>query len=314
MTRFIHDRFAKEYLAEMLSPIGTVNIGRDVTSEVREIDVYFTPTTVTLEYVETLGVLGKMATGTAIFEPFRNPVRVSEVCSCLSKLLDIRGELERQARRQNTRWEEAESPKLWIFTPTASRVLLDGFNVTSDNENWIKGIYFLGKYLQTAIVVIHSLPEIPQTLWLRILGRGKVQQRAIAQLSTLAWDDPIRINALELLYRLQSNLVADSEQELDPEERGLIMAIAPLFQEQLQLAKQQGIEQGREQQQRLILDNFLRERFGELTPEIAEFISPISTISVGEFTRLLMEISMLTVDELGREQVLRLLIEKSAKL
>jgi len=314
MTRFIHDRFAKEYLAEMLSPIGTVNIGRDVTSEVREIDVYFTPTTVTPEYVETLGVLGKMATGTAIFEPFRNPVRVSEVCSCLSKLLDVRGELERQARRQNTRWEEAESPKLWIFTPTASRVLLDGFNVTSDNENWIKGIYFLGKYLRTAIVVIHSLPEIPQTLWLRILGRGKVQQRAIAQLSTLAWDDPIRINALELLYRLQSNLVADSEQELDPEERGLIMAIAPLFQEQLQLAKHQGIEQGREQQQRLILENFLRERFGELTPEIAEFISPISTISVGEFTRLLLEISMLTVDELGREEVLRLLIEKSAKL
>ncbi len=314
MTRFIHDRFAKEYLAEMLSPIGTVNIGRDVTSEVREIDVYFTPTTVTPEYVETLGVLGKMATGTAIFEPFRNPVRVSEVCSCLSKLLDVRGELERQARRQNTRWEEAESPKLWIFTPTASRVLLDGFNVTSDNENWIKGIYFLGKYLRTAIVVIHSLPEIPQTLWLRILGRGKVQQRAIAQLSTLAWDDPIRINALELLYRLQSNLVADSEQELDPEERGLIMAIAPLFQEQLQLAKQQGIEQGREQQQCLILENFLLERFGELTPEIAEFISPISTISVGEFTRLLLEISMLTVDELGREQVLRLLIEKSAKL
>jgi len=59
MTRFIHDRFAKDYLAEMLSPIGTVNIGRDVTSEVREIDVYFTPTTVTPEYVETLGILGK---------------------------------------------------------------------------------------------------------------------------------------------------------------------------------------------------------------------------------------------------------------
>ena len=41
MTRFIHDRFAKEYLEELLSP-GTVNVGRDVTSEVREFDVYFT--------------------------------------------------------------------------------------------------------------------------------------------------------------------------------------------------------------------------------------------------------------------------------
>ncbi|MEG3835075.1 MULTISPECIES: hypothetical protein [unclassified Microcoleus] len=42
MTRFIHDLFAKEYLEELLSPLGTVNIGRDVTSEVGEIDVYFT--------------------------------------------------------------------------------------------------------------------------------------------------------------------------------------------------------------------------------------------------------------------------------
>jgi len=41
MTRFIHDLFAKEFLEELLSPLGTVNIGRDVTSEVREIDVYF---------------------------------------------------------------------------------------------------------------------------------------------------------------------------------------------------------------------------------------------------------------------------------
>jgi hypothetical protein len=333
MTRFIHDRFAKDYLAEMLSPIGTVNIGRDVTSEVREIDVYFTPTTVIPEYVETLGILGKMATSTAIFEPFRNPVSVSEVNSCLSKLWDVRGELERLARRQNTRCDETEMPKLWILTPTASKVLLDGFKATPDNDNWMPGIYFLGEYLRTAIVVIHALPETPQTLGLRILGRDGVQQRAITQLSSLALDNPMRINALELLYRLQSNLVTDSEQELDPEERELIMAIAPLFQEQLQLAKQQGveeglqlsqeqlqlakqqgIEQGREQQQRLILENFLRERFGELTPEIAGFISPISTISLGEFTRLLMEISMLTVDELGREQVLRLLTEKSAKL
>ena len=326
MTRFIHDRFAKEYLAEMLSPMGTVNIGRDVTSEVREIDVYFTPTTVTPEYVETLGVLGKMATATAIFEPFRNPVSVSEVCSCLSKLWDVRGELERQARRQNTRCDETELPKLWILTPTASKALLDGFNATPDTENWMPGIYFLGEYLRTAIVAIHALPETPQTLGLRILGRDGVQQRAIAQLSSLALDNPMRINALELLYRLQSNLVNDREQELETEERELIMAIAPLFQEQLQLAKQegrqegrqegieQGIQQGVQLGQRLILENLLRQRFGELTPEIVSLVSPVTAMSVTEFTSLLLEISMLRVDEIGQQQTLRLLAEKINKI
>jgi hypothetical protein len=186
MTRFIHDRFAKEYLEELLSPIGTVNVGRDVTSEVREIDVYFTPSNAIPEYSETLGLLGKMANTTAIFEPFRNPANVSEICSCLGKLLDVRGELERKFRRENTRYDDGQLPKLWILMPTASKALVDSFNAIPDTENWMQGIYFLGESLRTAIVAIHQLPETPETLWLRILGKGGVQQRAISQLSALA--------------------------------------------------------------------------------------------------------------------------------
>ncbi|MFB2977010.1 hypothetical protein [Microseira sp. BLCC-F43] len=140
MTRFIYDQFAKDYLSELLSPIGTVTPSRDVNSEVREIDVYFTPGTARADYVETLGILGKMATTTALFEPFRNPVSVSEVRSCVSKLLDVIAELERRSRRENTRCEEAELPKLWILTPTASEMLLNGFNATPDEENWLEGI------------------------------------------------------------------------------------------------------------------------------------------------------------------------------
>jgi len=181
MTRFIHDRFAKEYLEEMLSPIGTVNISRDVTSEVREIDVYFT--------------------------------------------------------------------------------------------------------------------------------------------------------ALELLYRLQSNLVTDIPQELESEERELIMAITPLFQQQIQAAQQQareegleqglerglergleqgleqGLERGRQEQQRLILSDFLPGKFGELSPKMSVFLTPLSKLSATEFTRMLLAISMLSVDEAGQEQAVKLLAE-----
>ena len=333
MTRFIHDRFAKEYLEELLSPMGTVNVGRDVTSEVREIDVYFTPTNAIPEYSETLGLLGKMANTTAIFEPFRNPANVSEICSCLGKLLDVRGELERKFRRENTRYDDGELPKLWILMPTASKSLVDSFNAIPDTENWMQGIYFFGESLRTAIVAIHQLPETPETLWLRILGKGGVQQRAISQLSALATDDPLRIIALELLYRLQSNLVTDAPQELEPEERELIMTIAPLFQQEIQAARQQareegleegleqglergleqgleqGLERGRQEQQRLILENFLQVRFGELSPKMTVFLSPISKLQAAEFTVLLLAISMLTVDETGREAAVKLLAE-----
>ncbi|MEG3844802.1 flagellar assembly protein H [Microcoleus sp. herbarium14] len=326
MTRFIHDRFAKEYLEELLSPIGKVKVGRDVTSEVREIDVYFTPGTAIPEYSSSLGLLGKMADTTAIFEPFRNPVTVSEVLSCMSKLWDLRGELERQARRENTRYDEDRLPRMWILKPTASKALVEGFGGIPNPENWIEGIYFFPKHWRGAIVVIHQLPEIPETLWLRILGKGKVQQRAIGELGALATDDPLRMIALELLYRLQSHLVVENQREPEPEERELIMAIAPLFQQQLQAAEQQGLErglergleqglekgleQGRQAQQRLILENFLQVRFGELSQRMTVFLSPISKLLAADFTMLLLAISMLTVDEAGQEQAVRLLAEK----
>jgi hypothetical protein len=39
--------------------------------------------------------------------------------------------------------------------------------------------------LRTAIVVIHQLPETSETLWLRLLGRGSVQEQALIELQAL---------------------------------------------------------------------------------------------------------------------------------
>ncbi len=43
MTKFPYDRFAKDYLQELLSPLGSVETSKDVAGEVREIDIYFAP-------------------------------------------------------------------------------------------------------------------------------------------------------------------------------------------------------------------------------------------------------------------------------
>lgn len=64
----------------------------------------------------------------------------------------------------------------------------------------------------------------------------------------------------------------------------------------------------------MILENVLRGRFGDLNPEIAAFLSPVSTMPIAEFTSLLLEISMLTVDEVGQQQAVRLLAENVGKI
>ena len=43
MTRFPYDQFAKDYLKELLQPLGEVETSRKVPAEITEIDVYFVP-------------------------------------------------------------------------------------------------------------------------------------------------------------------------------------------------------------------------------------------------------------------------------
>ncbi|EPF21240.1 RpnC/YadD family protein [Microcystis aeruginosa] len=289
MTRFIHDQFAKDYLEELLSSLGEVKSARVVRGEAREIDVWFSPQMLDNNPRELLGLLGKMAINPCLFEPFRNPVTATEIRTCLLKLLEVEGEINRRANRQKTNVNDGEIPRLWILTPTASSQLLEGFGAKLDEENWGEGIYFLAPSLRTAITVIHQLPPTEATLWLRILGRGKVQARAIDELESLPEDHPFRVNALELLLNLRTSLTND--QELEQEDRELIMRLSPLYtsrlQEELDAGRQQGLQQG----ERLVIENLLKARFGNLDPDLSVIIDRILLLPVEEFTPLILNSS-----------------------
>ncbi|MBV8884130.1 MAG: hypothetical protein JO235_09045, partial [Chroococcidiopsidaceae cyanobacterium CP_BM_RX_35] len=283
---------AKDYLKELLTPLGEVETSRDVAGEVREIDVWFTPATQSPGDAQGLGLLGRFAASPSIFEPFRNAVTPSEIRSCMSKLFDVHAELERQARREKTNVQEAALPMLWILSPTASVPLLNGFKATLDEDNWSRGVYLLGDSFRTGLVAIHQLPRTPDTLWLRILGRGRVQQQAIDELAALPLENPFRSNALELLYSLRSNL--EASQNLDVEDRDLIMQLSPLYLQRLEEATQQG----RQAERRTTLENLLLVRFGSLDDTLSAIIPQLLELPPQEFTRELLQLSQLSREEL----------------
>ncbi|MBD2387067.1 hypothetical protein [Cylindrospermum sp. FACHB-282] len=286
MTRFIHDQFAKDYLEELLSPYGEIQAPRRVAGEMRQIDVWFVPNQP--PDITKLGLLAKLTQNTAIIEPYRNPAKSGEICDCLLKLLEVRGEYQREANRNNRNLEESNLPKLWILTPTASSNILDGFGATL-KADWHQGIYFLPEKLRTSVVVIHQLPRTSETLWLRVLGRGKVQEQAIDELEALSPDDPLRLITLELFYQLQENL--NINQPIEAEDRELIMRLRPLYQEKLAQAEQRGIQQGIQQEARRVIESLLRNRFGELDAEVTAIVEPLLALPPEEFTRLLLQLS-----------------------
>ena len=311
MTRFIHDQFAKQYLTELLISYGQIEMSKDITSEVRQIDVLFTPASPFPDGIESLGLLGRMAKNSSytIFEPFRNAVSKSEIRSCMGKLFDIHADLERQNKRNNTRINEEELPYLWIFTPTASADILESFNFTLDEENWGKGIYFLGKALKTVLIVIHQLPTTPETLFLRVLGRGKVQRQAVEELEALSENSPFLTNIIQLVHDLIAVLSARQEKEhdIDQDDQELIMKLSEMYQQQLAEIKkqereegeQQGLQKGRQEgrqeglarERRAMIESILQVRFGELDSELATIIDQVIAMTREEFTPLLLQLS-----------------------
>jgi len=283
MTRFIHDQFAKDYLEELLKPYGEVQAASQVAGEIREIDVLFTPFPNQTTNVELLGLLGKLATTPAIFEPFRNPASTEEICDCLLKSLEVRGALRRAAKREQTTSAKIEIPKLWILTPTASRNIISGFSETTKPDS-LPGIYYLAKSLQSAIVVIHQLPQTQETLWLRLLGRGTVQKRAIDELAALPLNQPYVKITLELLYNLQKNLKINQSSQTEDQE--LIMRLAPLYQQDRELAKQEG-------EQRLII-RLLNRRVGEIDSLLIQKVQELTVEKLEELGEALLDFTSVT--------------------
>ncbi|MEO0843680.1 MAG: hypothetical protein AAF063_33045 [Cyanobacteria bacterium J06643_5] len=210
----------------------------------------------------------------------------------MKKVFYLISEIERENKRDEIPTVEDELPKVWILTPTASVAILNGFNAISDEENWGKGVYFLGESAKTAIVVIHQLPSTPETLWLRLLGKGNVQKQAINELQELSPDNPLRAKAIGAVLSLKSilELTQNQNQDISEEDRELVMALSPIYLQQLEEAEQKGVERGVQQGVAAVIENLLQVRFGS-DDELNTIIEPISRLSPQEFTPLLLQLS-----------------------
>ncbi|HEY9701251.1 MAG TPA: flagellar assembly protein H, partial [Allocoleopsis sp.] len=184
-------------------------------------------------------------------------------------------------------WEEL--PYLWIITPTASRQILNFFRVIKDPSKWGEGIYILSEGFRLGIVVVHQLPKTEETLWLRLLGRGKVAKQAMLELKALPEDNEFKSNTLELVYSLLATLQLRQEQkqQIQTEEKELIMRLSPEYLTAIETATQKGVQQGVQ----LMIESFLLLRFGEIDQQLNAIITPLSEMPPSESTRLLRELS-----------------------
>jgi hypothetical protein len=193
MTQIPFDQLAKEFLQELLIPLGQVERSFEVPGEPKFIDVWYQPLS-TAPPSAGATLLERIAHTPCSFEPFRNPPSRQEIRRCLLKLLWVQ---ESELRKDETIADE-NLPMLWVLASSVAKPVLEEAKAEI-SEAWLPGIYFCGNLFKTVIVAIDQLPETEETLWLRILGRDGTQSRAITEVLALPSDDPQRSRILQML-------------------------------------------------------------------------------------------------------------------
>jgi Domain of unknown function (DUF4351) len=293
MSQFPHDEFAKNLFELLLTPFGGVEIERGVQPEAKAVDIYFQPSK-PLPIEHNIGLLARCITQAAIFEPFRNPVGVSEIQMCIVKLFEIQQELVRERKRLKQPDAPEFKPRLWILTPTLAAPTLAGFGAVNSPE-WGQGVYLLPIHLQTGIIVIHQLPRTPETVWFRLMGRGTVQENAISEVAELPVNSPYKGNALDLFLSLKIEL--ESKQSIEPEERDLAMRLSALYIEKIQAAQQVGEARGRQEGELDLVRVLLKEIVGDVPPELDDQIALLSLAKLPELAKALLRFN--SIDDLA---------------
>ncbi|MCY7407512.1 MAG: DUF4351 domain-containing protein [Alkalinema sp. CAN_BIN05] len=278
MSQFPHDRLNKNIFELCLENFGEVKIQRSVQSETKFIDIYFTPK-ISIPPEAQLGLLSQCVGDRPVaFEPYRNPVDIDDIQACLIKILEVQQELNREK-------EALDVPQafMWIITPTIAAHKLEKFHALSDETTWGSGIHLLPEVFQMGIIVVHQLPSTAETLWFRLMGKGKVQQTAMAEIAALPPDHPYRNNALDLLLSYRVEL--EAKQNIEPEEQALIMQLSPLLLERIAASEQRGELKGYHELVLLLL----KKKIGGLSIELEAQVRNLSLIQAENLGEALLD-------------------------
>ena len=299
MTRTPFDQ-CKLYLDSLFAPRGEVDISEEVPGESLWVDVFFKPAQPAVVQTGSLTMLDRVALTPCLFEPFRNPPSPAEIRKCLQKLYWMHGEYERAAKRENRSPNDAELPQLWIFSPSASKPLLRQLAYKANRKTWGPGIYCSGSLLKVVFVAINQLPVTPETLWIRLMGRGQTQKQAIAELIALPEASEFRSQTLRLLTQWKITIETSSLQTEDEQELAMNFSDAFLQWEQKteQRGIQTGIQQGKQEERSMIVENLLKARFGAVDEALAAVVPPLASLPPEDYAQWVLQLSGLSREAL----------------
>ncbi len=156
--------------------------------------------------------------------------------------------------------------------------------------------------LKASIIAVNQLPVTGDTLWLRVLGKGGVQKRAVSEFLALPDTHPYRNNTLRMLTNLR--IVVLNQTDSSEEDREDVMQLSTAYleweQKTLQRGEERGEKRGEERgeikgEQKLVIQ-LLNHRISKIEPSLIERIRQLPAEQLEQLALALLDFS--TVDDL----------------
>ncbi len=197
------DLLAKDMLELLLEDCGTVERQVEVALPAQFVDVTFTPTPAGRALLRGRGLFGRMTSRRSAYECVHNPPSVAQLRELARKHLAWHQELTLRARRHRPR-ARVPLPPLYVVCagrPTQALAKMHARRA----RTWPAGFYDVTFALTgMRVVVVPELPVTRATLPLRLMGRDRLLERAVAELAALplsAWERKAARAVVEFLRR-----------------------------------------------------------------------------------------------------------------
>jgi len=248
-----YDQFFKSVMRWCIEPEIKVELELAVHMPAQRIDLAYGERSSVL--APDLGLVGEMlAQGPGMMEYFAQGLSPEDVKACVRKRLAYDHERALTAGRR--REPVPAEPWLWILCTNQPREALQAY-AAEPMDGWPPGFWQSSREPRMRFVLLSALPEIPETLLLRLFGRGTTMARAVTQLDELP---------AELCERLKSALVAfkDLIMQDSKDDMHLHDQIRERYEAWERSAIEKGRKEGREEALRNALLGLLTQRFGNL--------------------------------------------------
>jgi hypothetical protein len=160
-----------------------------------------------------------------------------------------------EAKKRGARLPDQQKPFTWMIATACSRKMLRSFDAVPDKALG-PGVYRISSGWRIGLVVVRELPETPETLWLRGLGKDKILSEAFAGIRSLPETKRERNDIVEVCIKHFKYLIEKSVTDLSEEEGNFMKTMQEidiLYQAEMNRVRSEGQqEQGAAMSLRLL--------------------------------------------------------------